>query len=231
MQGAAVLLSSTGSQSLLWGALTIVFHLVLVFFLSPVSKGKAKWECWPYWEQSSGCTVYSIVVVEQSRGGIPISPLAVRLCCYSPWCWFWCFELCCELGHGKDPRQKHGRGEKRDFLFCFPAVLFACWELCWHNWEWWTVMRRWKLLTPAFLSTLKYSATVPSGQQSFVSCRARSSANRPCLQQSPVRCNDLLWCRLNWLHWTLNSCFFAKGWGPEWWGWCFKQNSCSCPEG
>lgn len=41
MQGVAVL-ASTGSQNLLWSALTTVFHLVLGFFLLSVSKGKAK---------------------------------------------------------------------------------------------------------------------------------------------------------------------------------------------
>lgn len=55
-----------------------------------------------------------------SKGGIPISPIAVHLRCYSPWCWFCCLGLCCELGHGKDPRQKRGeRGEKGFLCFVF----------------------------------------------------------------------------------------------------------------
>lgn len=59
-----------------------------------------------------------------SGGGIPTSPLAVCLRCSSPWGWFCCLGLCCELGHGKAPRQKRGEGEQRDVLLC--SVFLQC---------------------------------------------------------------------------------------------------------
>lgn len=98
------------------GCLSIVFYLMLGFFLSPVRERRSESA------DPAGSKVLGVQFRQLwSRGGIPISPLALCWCCYSPWYWFWCFELCCELGHGKDPRQKRGRGEKRDFFVLFSS--------------------------------------------------------------------------------------------------------------
>lgn len=99
-------------------ALTIVFHLVLDFFLPSVSKGKAKWECWPYWEQSSECTVYTIVVVEQRRHShLPSSCSLVLLFTLMLVLMFWAV-LWTRSRKGSKTKAWQG-GEKGFFCFVF----------------------------------------------------------------------------------------------------------------
>lgn len=194
-------------KNFLWGVLSIVSHLVLGRVRERQSESAVPTGSKVLGVQLHNCPGWS-------GGGIPVFPLAVCLRCYSPWCWFCCLGQRCELGQGKDPRQKHSRGEKRDFF-----VVFFSGGVC---------LLRIMLIQPrvvnlvvvveatyTVLSTSKYSATVPLGRRSFLSPRARSSANRPCLQQSPARCNDLLWTRFSWLSWALNSHLFVEGWDPQ----------------
>lgn len=68
---------------------------------------------------------YTMAVVGAEEA-FPSPFLALPLCCCSPWCWFCCLGLCCELGHRKDPRQKRGEGEKRGFF----VVLFSSGAVC-----------------------------------------------------------------------------------------------------
>lgn len=209
-------------------ALTIVFHLVLGFFLPSVSKGKAKWECWPYWEQSSECTVYTIVVVEQRRHShLPSSCSLVLLFTLVLVLMFWAVLW---TRSRKGSKTKAWQGGEKGFF-----VLFSSSAVC---------LLRIVLTQPRVVNR---GAEVEATYTSFLvnaeiqcNCTLRpeelcfmqgQKQNRPCLQRSPATCNDLLWSRFNWLHWTLNSRFFVQGWGPKWWGCCFKQNGCSCPEG
>lgn len=144
-----------------------------------------------------------------SGGGMPISPLAVRLHCSSPWGWVCCLGLCCELGHRKAARQKRGKGEPRDVLLC--SVFQQC---C--------------LLAENCVDTTEGGEACCEGGSCLLQCcnmvqlypRAQGApfhTGPEALQTDhafkwcPERCNDLLCSRFNWLNRTLYSHLFVEG--------------------